>query len=490
MKGSFRLRLMLWNIAVSAVVIGIFSWVLIVAIQHRMDSQINNELMERGRHPAAPPPGGPGGFGVRRQGGEFGGRMEGGGPPPNIQFGGPMRPRGFLDTSQLAFLRRPRIIEPGGQVIGVQPNDTILDPKPVQEALDGKETLSEVNLGGHHVRLFTGPWRDEEGTHGAIQIGRELDDYDQLWTGQIRSLLMLLPLALLAAGVGGLFLAGRALKPVAQVTMAASEIGEHDLSRRLDVSGTDELAQLSATFNGMIARLEGAFETRREAYERLERAFEQQRRFTADASHELRTPLSRIKVSTSSALSLDDSADEYRKALEVADQAADAMSRLIQQLLVLARADAGELNLERRPVLVHEVVEIALRSMPDTSRVEVSVPSDLQIDADPDQLARVLSNLIENGLRHSPADSTIQVRAVALPGETRIEVEDHGEGIAPEHLPHLTERFYRVDSARARKDGGTGLGLAISKSIIEAHGGTLAISSELGKGTLATVRLP
>src|SRR4029078_6902856 len=135
---------------------------------------------------------------------------------------------------------------------------------------------------------------------------------------------------LLVAGVGGLFLTDRALRPIQQVTQAAAQIGVEDLSGRLKVHGRDELAELAATFNAMIARLEAAFE--------------QQRRFTADASHELRTPLSRIKVSTSMALAEDPSLTESRTALEVADQAADAMARLIDALLTLARADAGQLQ--------------------------------------------------------------------------------------------------------------------------------------------------
>src|SRR5436309_9475578 len=172
-----------------------------------------------------------------------------------------------------------------------------------------------------------------------------MGEYDRLWQGLVWTLLALLPLSLLVAGMGGLFLTDRALRPVHQVTQAAAQIGVEDLSRRLKVHGRDELAELAATFNGMIARLEAAFE--------------QQQRFTADASHELRTPLARIKVTTSMALAGEQSSEEYQTALRIADQAADVMDRLIQQLLLLARADAGQLPIERSRLDLNLVLQEA-----------------------------------------------------------------------------------------------------------------------------------
>jgi signal transduction histidine kinase len=230
----------------------------------------------------------------------------------------------------------------------------------------------------------------------------------------------------------------------------------------------------------MIARLE-------EAFRRLERAFEQQKRFTADASHELRTPLTRVKASVSLALAEQRDAGAYRKALQVVDTAANVMSRLIQDLLLLARADAAQLRLDLRPLSVAELFEDAVAEVPTAAGcpIDIQLPDEpLDVLGDAHSLARLLGNLIGNALRHTPRDGKITLSARREAGSVVLCVEDTGEGIAPEHLPHVADRFYRVDDARTRSTGGTGLGLAICRSIAEAHGGTLTIESVLGQGTI------
>jgi signal transduction histidine kinase len=278
------------------------------------------------------------------------------------------------------------------------------------------------------------------------------------------------------------------------------EGGAEDLSQRLEVTGKDELGQLAATFNGMIARLEGAFhglgEANRnleEAYRKLEAAYQERRRFTGDASHEPRTPLTRIKGSTSLALSGPHDADSYREALEIADEAADAMTRIVQDLLLLARSDAGQLPIQRRPTRLVECVQKAVYSLADQpgAPVRLAFPeSDPQVLGDTDHPTRLFVNLLENALRHTPAEGEIRVTVESSGSDWVITVADTGEGIPPEHLPHVRERFYRVDAARTGGRGGTGLGLAICESIVRAHGGSLSIESEIGRGTRVTVTLP
>jgi two-component system, OmpR family, sensor kinase len=513
---SFRVRLTLWNMAILALVLGGFGLAFCLAIQSSMGRSIDQDLMERVQRDRDWKRGyrlrrGPGGWGGRpgrfdRRGrGEGapgpregrpnsfrGGRIEpGAGPPPP----GPPGPRpsepslGGLPISgpydaeaqRRASLQFPRSVDEAGKPWAPRGAPVpAWAPDAIAAALAGREHFSTVIVEGDRVRLLSAPIYDEAGRIvGAVQVAADLRSFDRLWRGQMGTLLALLPLSLLVAGLGGLFLTNRALRPVHEVTAAAAQIGVEDLSRRLKVRGRDELAELAATFNGMIGRLEAAFE--------------QQRRFTADASHELRTPLARIKVSTSMALAGEQSPEEYRTALRVADQAADVMERLIQQLMILARADAGQLPIERVRLDLRDVLHEAVDGVSGTpsAPIGLDLPAEpVEIAGDPDHLHRVFLNLLQNAIRHTPAAGRITLSARAAGGTAVVRVSDTGEGIAPEHLPHLGERFYRVDSARNRRTGGTGLGLAISRTIVQAHGGQLSIESEPGQGTIVTVSLP
>lgn len=530
---SFRVRLTLWNMAILALVLGGFGLTFCYSIQSWMARSIDRELAERAHRPpfrGFPPPwarrgpdrgpdgppdrfrGGPDRFrgepdrpGERRPwdgpprvgppGPEERDRRPFGGRGP-FSDGGPPRPgsngpsgasnernsTAYLrdpEAERRASLQWPRLLDLQGKGFGGPNPRPPLDPTTVKAALAGREVYSDIHVGGDHVRVLSAPWYYDGEIVGAIQVARDLSGLDRLRSGQVRMLVILLPLALLVAGIGGLFLTDRALRPVHDVTQAAAQIGVEDLSRRLKVVGRDELAELASTFNGMIARLEAAFE--------------QQRRFTADASHELRTPLARIKVSTSMALAGEQSVEEYQMSLRIADQAADVMERLIQQLMLLARADAGQLPVERQVLDLGPVLEEAIAAVarPDAAPITLELaPHSLLVDGDADHLGRVFINLLQNAIRHTPADGRITLSARLVEDEVVVRVIDTGEGISPEHLPHLGERFYRVDSARARRTGGCGLGLAISRTIVRAHDGCLSIDSEVGKGTVVTVTLP
>jgi signal transduction histidine kinase len=276
-----------------------------------------------------------------------------------------------------------------------------------------------------------------------------------------------------------MFLTGRALQPVRRVREAAQAIGAQDLSRRLPVSGRDEFSDLAATFNAMIAR--------------LEQAFDQQKRLVADTSHELRTPLTTIKGTTSLALSGERSIAELQHSLEAVDRAADLMSRTVQDLLLLARSDSGEIEVAREPISIAEVLADAVDAVQgrEGPAVDLTLPEDPpDVQGDLHSLVRVFANLLDNAMRHTPAGGAITVSSRCVHNSVICSVRDTGIGIAPEHLPHLGERFYRVDKARDRSRGGTGLGLAICRSILSAHGGYLTIESKEGKGTTVTVTLP
>jgi signal transduction histidine kinase len=258
---------------------------------------------------------------------------------------------------------------------------------------------------------------------------------------------------------------------------SAETITGANLSQRLSVSGDDEFAQLAQTFNSMIERLEKSFSD-------LQQAYEHQRRFSADASHELRTPLTRLKLATSSALRPEATSEERLKSLEVADRSAESMIRLINQLLLLAKADAGQLAFQPRKSDLRILASEALDSVefPESVKVETEFPeSAVYAEVDEDAVKRVVVNLLENAARY--ARGSIRLQVAAMPGPS-IAVSDNGTGVSEENLNRLGERFFRVEGARDATSGGTGLGLAICKTIVEAHGGTFTIASEEGKGTL------
>lgn len=436
--------------------------------------------------------GGPGGMG---QPGGLGGPGQSGPPvgegDPDLRPGDP--PQQFNDpvANRFADLRRPRRFDEEGHALGPF-QEPPFDPKAIAAALEGRSTYSNGEYDGDPIRIFTLPVRRGPNQGTVIQVARDTKDLDRIWASQLSTLLLFLPAALLVAAVGASFLTKRATKPIAAMKEAANAISEKDLSKRLQVQGEDEFAELGQTFNAMVGRLEDSFVKLRTAYESLEEAHENQKRFTADASHELRTPLTRMRLATSAALAEGASPEEQRRALEVADVAAQSMSRLVQEMLVLAKADAGQLRMQTERLDVRVIAAETVDGFRPDSVELVTEMLDMPVivQGDRDHLARVLNNLIENALRHTPKGGTVKV-SVCLEGANAIlKVSDTGEGIAPEHLPRLTERFYRVDGARASSDGGSGLGLAICKTIVDAHGGSMDIASRPGQGAKVTIRLP
>ena len=328
---------------------------------------------------------------------------------------------------------------------------------------------------------------------GAVLVGEPLDNlYDTL--DSLRQVLLAASLGGLAlAVVGGWLLAGRALRPVDRVTAAAAQIAAGDgsaasLQTRLQVPASgDEIARLSCTFNTMLDRIAAAFAT--------------QRRFVADASHELRTPLTALRgnvdvlMRQTAKADLGAAGDDIAAALDDMRRESARMGRLLDDLLLLARADADtEGRLDTRPVRLDQVAHDAVRTagaLANGQRLEV-VADPVVVRGDPDRLQQLLLILLENALRHTPPEGRIDVVVQAANGAApaRAIVRDTGEGIAPEHLPHVFDRFYRADGARTRATGGTGLGLAIARTIARAHGGEIAVASVPGHGATFTVTLP
>lgn len=322
-----------------------------------------------------------------------------------------------------------------------------------------------------------------EGRQYQVTLATSLRDYNWAIARFRLILFALVPALLVVASLGGYWMSHRALAPVDEITQAARGIGAQDLARRLTVHKTgDELERLADTLNEMLVRLDGAFQ--------------RVTRFTADASHELRSPVAVMRASAELALRKSRSEEEYREALAQILREAEKVSHLIDQLLVLARADSGSAVLPMNPTDLRETVHSAcnqLGHMAESKGLALSeqLPDrNLVVNGDALSLERLFLILLDNAVKYTPTGGKIDVRLSTDNGSAIAEVRDTGIGIASEDIPHIFDRFYRADRARSREFGGAGLGLAIGRWIAEAHGGEIRLESEPAKGSIFQVRLP
>lgn len=299
-----------------------------------------------------------------------------------------------------------------------------------------------------------------------------------------------IPIMLLAAGIGGSFLAKRSLAPVVDMTDRAARISAANLDERLPVvNSRDELGRLAGVLNELLSR--------------VDRAFEQQRRFMADASHELRTPVSIMRAEAEVALSADiRSSTEYRESLGVVGDTAARLSTVVNELFLLARADAGQQQLRPRELYLDELLgecARAVRALALRSGVDVRVVANIDAPyiGDDELLRRLVTNLLDNAVKYSGLAASVLVSLSETPDTYCISVRDTGPGIPIEAQPHLFERFFRADVARSRSasidgstGGGAGLGLAIAQWVAAAHGGRVALASSTADGTEFIVTLP
>jgi len=323
-------------------------------------------------------------------------------------------------------------------------------------------------------------------TKGVIQLAQSTAEADALLRALTAALVVLIPIALVLAGIAGYLTTSNIMRPIKNMTYAAEEINDTDLSKRLPVEGGDEFAKLAVTMNGMLARLETSFSD-------LKLAFEREQRFASDASHELRTPLTVIKAGVSLALGKNRTGEYYQKVLKDIEFSTDFMSSLVEDLLVIARSENGSLSLNMEEIKSGDLFEKAVSLTEHLARqknitLDIS-GKDVAVYCDLKYFVRVIVNILTNSIRHTAENGLISLNAKAEEDNTVISVADNGEGIAEEHILHLAKRFYRVDTSRNKKSGGSGLGLSICKSIVELHKGDLKIESEIGKGTTVMIRL-
>lgn len=387
--------------------------------------------------------------------------------------GGLVRLQGLGEARALALARAAdaRPIQASREQEGGRPTKGLAW---VKFLVDGSTLYGYVKLAGPE---------DKEGK-GFLLFGTPMDPYG-LKGRLFLNLLVAILLMLAAALLSGAWLARRAMRPVSLIAKTAKAIGEGDLSQRINLGTQDELGEIAGVFDVML--------------DRLEAAFERQRRFVADAGHELRTPLSIVMLESERALTTERKASEYRASLEVVRTEGSYMARLVEDLLALTRADEGGSRLRRDRVdLADLVVEALERLSPLAAARGVGLSArdlpEALVLGDRTALATLVCNLVDNGIKYGPAQGgRVALGLEAGAGQAVLRVEDNGRGIAPDKLGLVFDRFYRVDEARTEEGGrpaGSGLGLAIAKAVAEAHGGRIGVESVLGQGSVFTLSLP
>ena len=403
------------------------------------------------------------------------------------------------DCAQLTPEQRARLDEIGGLILihemngermvfyrspasaGVPLPGTLLDPRGEVSAAPWFDTYA---TSGGLIRVYSAPYRSRVGRIGLVRVMDPLGDVQEPLETLRTIMLLLAPLALVVASGGGWWLADRALRPVDHVTTMAREIDAHDLSLRLPVPPAgDEMARLVDTLNQMIARLESAFEG--------------MKRFTADASHELRTPLATIVGTIDVTLAQARSPDAYVQSLRSIGEDVEGLRLIVDDLLVLARADAGGTAMRSEPFRLDRVaVEVVELMAPaaTTAGVPLAVGTldEVVIEGDELWVRQAVTNLVENAVKFS--------QGTAVPGPVVVEVRrgdahadvivsDRGPGIPEGDLPRIFDRFFRGDAART-SGGGVGLGLAIVTWVMRSHGGTITATNRPDGGARICARFP
>lgn len=389
--------------------------------------------------------------------------------------------------------REHSVLGPGGDLFQVC-NETgqflyrsiPLETNSVPVALPGTLDTSRfetLNIQGHMLRFYSQRIA-VNGKAYTVQVAAPVDEALEAMERFRVILAFAAPLLLIAASAGGYWISRRALAPVDEISRAAQRISIENLSDRLQIPQTgDQLQRLSETLNDMLSRLEASV-----------RRITQ---FTADASHELRAPVSLIRTTAEvAALKRDRPANEYLEALDEIQEEAERTSQVVDSLMLLARTDSGKEMLDCVPVDACAIVRGAAEQGERLAQnhgvgFSIDLPhSSIPIQADAEALRRALLILMDNAAKYTPSGGSIRVSLAPRDGFAEASVSDTGIGIDPQDMPLLFDRFWRADKARSREQGGTGLGLSIAKWIVDMHGGSISVQSELGKGSVFKIQVP
>ena len=335
---------------------------------------------------------------------------------------------------------------------------------------------------GQPLMIYTKSYAGQRGSRILVQTGANMEPLFHLLHSLVVILLIVTPVVLLGAAVGGHLLMAGPLRPVVALTEKAESIGRKELGERLPIihSG-DELERLSLALNRMI--------------DRLEEALAHNQRFSADASHELRTPLTIIRGELEALLEIPGLATQAMEGISSALDESDRMSRIVHNLMTISRLDSGGERMEMRPLELAGVVKTTLDHMSLLAdekgiRVTCDAATPVWVTGDAMRLKQVIVNIVDNAIKYTAENGNIVVSLQAQDEKAVLAVTDTGIGIPAESLPFVFERFYRTDKARSRESGGTGLGLAIVKAICSAHDGTVSVESSENQGSTFRVQLP
>jgi heavy metal sensor kinase len=376
--------------------------------------------------------------------------------------------------------------EPGERVNAADdlPDESLMRTLRADHALRGSEPVTfDAPSGAYRVHTQA---LELEGNRYLLTGRYPMRDAERTMQQVRRIFSIAIPLLVLAAAASGYLLALRSLAPVAAMAQHATEISASNLHERLPVGGGDELVRLARVVNDLL--------------DRLQASFEQQRRFMADASHELRTPTAIVRTEADVTLSKDHRTEsEYRDSIGIMQDASRRLTRIVDDLFLLARADAGHLVVHRAPLYLEDVVDETTRSVRPLAlrrqvRVELLDVVEAPVEGDSDLLGRLVLNLLDNAIKHSPEDSAVTVRMARHDDKVSVSVSDTGAGIPAEARDKIFERFFRVDAARTRPEtsytSGAGLGLAIARRIAEAHDGTLELMDSRAGHTEFRLTIP
>jgi heavy metal sensor kinase len=358
---------------------------------------------------------------------------------------------------------------------------------------------THLSVGNTPLRIITFPVIENNQINKIVQIASSLEEVEDALNTLFIILIITVPLALMVASLGGQFLAHKALKPVDNITQTARIITSQNLNQRISPPKVkDEISRLIDTFNEMISR--------------LDQSFRQIKQFSSDVSHELKTPLTILKGEIEVLLRKERASQEYQQTLKSNLEEINRMSQIVEDLLLLSKADIGEVRLNKEDINLTEILNEVVVQMERLARskgLSLSVSNHLQdihILGDALRIRELFINLIENGIKYTEQGGSIHITLQKENGPSmgshsgwgegekgefaKITISDTGIGIAKNDQERIFSRFFRVDKARSREEGGSGLGLSICKWIVEAHQGEIIVESELGKGSSFIVKLP
>jgi heavy metal sensor kinase len=352
----------------------------------------------------------------------------------------------------------------------------------IKATLRSGQPATEVRSDSQGVpyMLRSGLMIDAKGNKYYLSIGRAVDYNDKVIQNFTLNYFALVPVVIIFSGLLGWFLAGKALSPVNSVAQAAQQITHSSLDMQIPMRHAgDELDRLIEAFNHMMTR--------------LNRSFEQIRQFSTDVSHELRTPLTVARGQLEVALFTAQTVEQHREAMADALEGIDRLSNIVRALLLLSQSESGQLVLQKASLDMAELVRdlVDQHQIPAEAqgvRLAAELPAACMLYADRIQIERLVSNLLGNAIKYTPSGGQVTVRLTQEGDQVKFVIEDTGVGIAPDHLPHIFDRFYRVPSADPEK--GLGLGLSFVAWIVKAHAGAIEVKSELQKGTRFVVTLP